>query len=520
MGRSIDLVQRLQVALADLKRQSQRYIYAALNTVEVQINSLATPPKPSEKHLRHLLGQLGGREVVVDFELLVGLLISSTGDSDIQKINPVLTKEEIDVLKALTVGTILQVNRLGHILRCEVLAKDLRAVLRRMAQCGPEVGPALMEGVNPLANTRRNMKLEVMLQANTLAGELMIQRHYVDPVRAGGAVRRGGGAGPVPLPPAHHGRRQDHGGGAAARAHPRRRLPAPLPGDARVAAGDVAGGDAQLLQQRGAQGGVHLFVLPAFHHHPRAAQLAHDGARELRGGVRVAAVRQGVHAQAGGEPAHPRERVHAGEPRDGARHRQEQDDGHVRRQDVRQGAQAQAGEAVLGGGAALHPAGAGDRRPDLPDLPRGGASARRGGPHSAPPQERAQLAARPEDAAGSDAERGRAARPALADPLCAHRRGVLPRGAEDHGGPGGEPVGDAGAGEDQAADRRGVPPQADAAHAAHRAARALLLHEQDAPAAGQVAAVLAQGQVPQGDCHAGGAGVPAEREGGGAGAAV
>ena len=78
--------------------------------MEVQINSLAVPAKPTAKHLRHLLGQLGGREVVVDFEFLVGLLICSTGEKDIQKINPVLTTEEIAALKALTVGTILQVQ--------------------------------------------------------------------------------------------------------------------------------------------------------------------------------------------------------------------------------------------------------------------------------------------------------------------------------------------------------------------------------------------------------------------------
>jgi hypothetical protein len=72
------------------------------------------------------------------------------------------------------------VNRLGHILRGEVLAKDLFGILQRMASCAPETGPPQPEGINFVELTRRNMKQEVALQANTLAAELMTQRHYVN----------------------------------------------------------------------------------------------------------------------------------------------------------------------------------------------------------------------------------------------------------------------------------------------------------------------------------------------------
>ena len=64
-------------------------------------------------------------------ELLFGVLISSKGIEDLQRMNPFLDEDRIRVVFDIIVLTMLRANRLGHANRCIAMGINLQNLLAK-----------------------------------------------------------------------------------------------------------------------------------------------------------------------------------------------------------------------------------------------------------------------------------------------------------------------------------------------------------------------------------------------------
>ena len=91
--------------------------------------------------------QLAHREPLLEFELLVGLTLCSSGDADLARMNPCLTPELCHTSRHLTFAIMLHVNRLSQLSVCQSMAADLQrtlAVLCAGGGAGPHAGERRM----------------------------------------------------------------------------------------------------------------------------------------------------------------------------------------------------------------------------------------------------------------------------------------------------------------------------------------------------------------------------------------
>ena len=100
------------------------------------INSPASSDGCDEAELRKryafMLGAESGRESKFWFELLVGMLLSTTGEADLAKLNPYLAEGGVKKVMDLTVGVMLTANRLGNLMRCGAMAKKVHGMLEKL----------------------------------------------------------------------------------------------------------------------------------------------------------------------------------------------------------------------------------------------------------------------------------------------------------------------------------------------------------------------------------------------------
>ena len=167
---AISLCQQLLDALRQLKERDVQHAHVAIAEVVKLANS--------EYHIwsEHcqkddavlLLRRLSNHEPVLDYEMLVAMLLCDSGDEDMRKLNPSLLPEDIKHIQALTVGTMLSVNRLAMLMRCEDMAAGLLKALVQLQSMTPAkagADTAIFSGLQ--------------LKAGTLAGMLATERQIV-----------------------------------------------------------------------------------------------------------------------------------------------------------------------------------------------------------------------------------------------------------------------------------------------------------------------------------------------------
>lgn len=78
---------------------------------------------------RFILSRIAGQNSFVWSEFLFGVLLSSTGEIDLLKLNPYIDGNTLQVLLHLVTITMLRANRLGHTNRCIGTAINLEELL-------------------------------------------------------------------------------------------------------------------------------------------------------------------------------------------------------------------------------------------------------------------------------------------------------------------------------------------------------------------------------------------------------
>lgn len=104
----------------------------------------------------------------------MGLTLCSTGDADLQRMNPCLSPELVQTSRDLTFAIMLHVNRLSHLSRCQSMAEDLQ---RALAALGPTTTTTTTTGAG--SDSADDARREIRLRASLLATALMTERHCV-----------------------------------------------------------------------------------------------------------------------------------------------------------------------------------------------------------------------------------------------------------------------------------------------------------------------------------------------------
>lgn len=120
------------------------------------------------KRYAFMLGAESGRESKFWFELLVGMLLSTTGEADIAKLNPYLAEGGVKRIMDLTVGVMLAANRLGNLMRCGIMAKKVLGMLTKLQGMSTDEAVATAFAQN------------LSLESTTLAMFLRTERHFVN----------------------------------------------------------------------------------------------------------------------------------------------------------------------------------------------------------------------------------------------------------------------------------------------------------------------------------------------------
>ena len=123
----------------------------------------------TEDLLSHRLGVAGGSEPRVDFELLVGLVMSERAVQTLLLINPLLTVAEAGSVLQLTSVLMMKVNRMSQSMRCLPEVGRLGACLVKLE----EIAGGDMEEA-----ARKLLQTELDVQAAKLAGMLGAKRCY------------------------------------------------------------------------------------------------------------------------------------------------------------------------------------------------------------------------------------------------------------------------------------------------------------------------------------------------------
>ena len=174
-------------------------------------------PGADRETLLFLLKRFSRQEVTLWLEFLFGTLLSSAQTLDLTVLNPFLSAAAVQSLSAVLVASILHANRVGMVNRCAADGRDLQRLLRllssavstRLAVLSAEIASLQQQQLAPEA-LRSNgagsfsawewllgsgtgaakALASVLLKGESLARNLTVGRHYVDPVRAAGATQQ------------------------------------------------------------------------------------------------------------------------------------------------------------------------------------------------------------------------------------------------------------------------------------------------------------------------------------------
>ena len=126
----------------------------------------------TERRAAFELARLSGREASVNFDHLVGMLLSNRAESDLQLFNPHASLEQLRLALELTSVALLTATRIGQAQRCIVEARELLEIVRQLPAQGGRRSSISHEGLARAAEAKAQM----------LASSLTAQRHYVQNV--------------------------------------------------------------------------------------------------------------------------------------------------------------------------------------------------------------------------------------------------------------------------------------------------------------------------------------------------
>lgn len=147
------------------------------NTVPLDDGPRLDPAARTEREL-FVVRQLAMQEAVVSADYLLCLLISSKGTDDLRSTNPFITPEAALRIFDELIAVVLHANRIGHINRCLSEAHGLLSLLRPRG-----------DGFGSSEAVRTEAASALTLKAQSLAEQMLVRRHYVEPTsrdRAGG----------------------------------------------------------------------------------------------------------------------------------------------------------------------------------------------------------------------------------------------------------------------------------------------------------------------------------------------
>jgi hypothetical protein len=137
---AVALCEQLLDAIRLLKDRDKQHAHVAIAEVVQLANSEAhmhsEQCKKDDAIL--LLRRLSNQEPVLDYEMLVAMLLCDSGDEDLRMLNPSLSPDDVRHVQELTIGTMLSVNRLAMLMRCEDMADGLLKALIDLQQKSAE----------------------------------------------------------------------------------------------------------------------------------------------------------------------------------------------------------------------------------------------------------------------------------------------------------------------------------------------------------------------------------------------
>lgn len=170
---AVQLVTKLTAAINQQMQGDRKYVDAATDHL-LSLANCTNPGTTKEKNTyTYLLGQQSGEECTITFELLVGMLLCSTGDEDLIQLNPCLSPAQAKSLQDMTATIMLAVNRISLGIRCRDLAQSVMSVLQNLESMVSRTGPV-------------HVGKELLLKSSTLASALSTERQCIYKEEAGG----------------------------------------------------------------------------------------------------------------------------------------------------------------------------------------------------------------------------------------------------------------------------------------------------------------------------------------------
>eukprot|EP01050_Picozoa_sp_SAG11_P001055 SAG11_NODE_43_length_20795_cov_11.860456_3_plen_1106_part_00 len=157
-----DVVRELIRGLGQQLEKDRMYVDAAIDHV-LNIANCSAPGSKQIEHLIFMLGQQSREESIISFEMLVALLMCSSGSDDLMQLNPCLTRESAQLVQSMTAAIMLVVNRLALAIRCRDMAQSVLITLQNLEQNLATMDPD-------------HVKREILLKSTTLASALVTKR--------------------------------------------------------------------------------------------------------------------------------------------------------------------------------------------------------------------------------------------------------------------------------------------------------------------------------------------------------
>ena len=134
LTRCLSLTKELLGRLNLLKETDTKMMEDAVPLVLEAANHITINGSESDinQRIRYKLSRFAGRNTFVWIELVFGMLLSSSGEQDLLRLNPFLSLDSLGTIVNLTTLAMLRANRLGHTNRCIGSAIGLESLLSKV----------------------------------------------------------------------------------------------------------------------------------------------------------------------------------------------------------------------------------------------------------------------------------------------------------------------------------------------------------------------------------------------------
>eukprot|EP01051_Picozoa_sp_SAG22_P015501 SAG22_NODE_2033_length_3106_cov_1.734952_1_plen_1010_part_01 len=173
---AVQTVQKLLTVLVALQAQDYTnvlegidFVLAIVNCENLEAEGGGADTHEARKKAAFKLAMESGCETECWFELVVGMLLCTSGDADLMRLCPLIEGREAGVQRVLdlTVGVLLTANRLGHIMRCRQMCQDVLNLLGKLSGMSSEQAVQNAVGQN------------LGLKADTLATNISCERYFI-----------------------------------------------------------------------------------------------------------------------------------------------------------------------------------------------------------------------------------------------------------------------------------------------------------------------------------------------------